>query len=231
MLQLGRKYQIQKLRQEALTRLECYFPPRLEDFKNRFASDWEGRDPDDEVKVFSDDAIEDVRLCDTRTVIILARSLHIPALLLPAFYLAAQSDILQVFEDHIDVDGVYWKLDVDDTRRIIVGQEALRKRSLEFLGYITKVPSPHCARKQICAGVLYAILRTELKVAHHDTRALVHAAWIEDAGLCSICTDFFVSYYELQRRQTWSELAGYFDLKGVKWPVTNRTGVQVCFYS
>lgn len=230
MLQLGTKYQIHQLRQEAMDRLVCYFPPRLEDFKNLHASDWEGRDPDDDSGSFPDGAV-DICLDDTWTILVLARALDIPALLPPAFYLAVQYDVPYFFEDHIDKDNVHWTLNSDDTRRIIMGQEALRRRSIEFLDYFTDAPSSNCVDRQRCAKEQHRIRKIHLKAAHYDTRALVHAAWVKGTNVCSTCIDHFVSHYEEERTKTWSELAEYFDLKEVEWPVTDSTGDQVCLFA
>ncbi|TCD67811.1 hypothetical protein EIP91_011939 [Steccherinum ochraceum] len=227
MLQLGTKYQIHHLRQEAIGRLEIYFPLRLQDFKNRFGSDWEGRVPGDG-NFFPrvHDTIDDVAEDDIWTTIVLARALDVPALLPPSFYLAAQCLTPDVFREHIDEDGVRWSLSSDDIQRIIVGQEALRKRSIEFLDYFTDAPSPNCVERRTCAKELRSVRRDQLTEAHYDTSALIHATWVKNSDLCSTCIDYFVSHYEEERTKTWSELAVYFELKEVEWPVTDSTEDQ-----
>ncbi|TCD67813.1 hypothetical protein EIP91_011941 [Steccherinum ochraceum] len=221
MLQLGTKYQIHHLRQEAISRLVFYFPPRLEDFKNRHATDWVGSDSGNDDQFSPDGAISNITTCHVWTVIVLARALDLPALLPPAFYLAAQYDTLLVFEESSDEDGVDWTLSADDTRRVVVGQEQLRRRSTEFLVFLTDKPSPGCASRRGCMDVQHTILRTLVQEAYLDTAALLHARWIDEYPLCSACTDHFTSHYEQERMRTWSELAEYFVLKEVKWPATN----------
>lgn len=232
MLQLGTKYQINPLRQEAISRLVFYFPPRLEDFKNRHATDWEGRIPGCDDQVFCDGPIDYIDTCHAWAVIVLARALDIPALLPPAFYLAAQYEPSEVFTDFTDNDDMTWTLSAEDTRRAIVGQEQLRRRTTELRMYLTDKPSSECIDRKACTETQSAIARIVLEDAYHDTKALLHATSFEKARpLCDICMDHFLSHYEQARSKSWSELAEYFDLKDVEWPVANSAEEEVCLFA
>ena len=215
MLQLGKKYHIDTLRQDAIRRLAEYFPSELDSFRNAYT--------DENVSYldgFVGDAL-DIRPRNAIAVVVLAQQCNVPRFLPPAFYLCAQLEMDEILCGYTDEDGSHWELSKEDMKRCLLGQQALRLNSQKRDRFVLE--AKHCLtcntrNTQRCTTVLESYRKYWWDTGGDDSRALYQSSWIANLGLCNSCLRHFSSKHDAVIKETWGDLAHCFDLE-VKWPI------------
>lgn len=204
MLQLGRKYSIDALAEGAIDRLQVYFPTKLIQFVN----DW----TDCNLNDFDEP-------CDfpqhTIAVINLARQLDLPRLLPSAFYLAAQLSEEILVLGYKDDGGRQWRLSREDLYKCLVGRSSLHERDIH---YLTARPCTDCLRRDECTKQLDSCKDTGV---NNFTAPL--ASFTGRLKLCEKCSSHFGAKQLAQRKEAWNNLANFFLLEGLEWPVPDPT--------
>lgn len=220
MLQIGTKYAIEALRQDAIRRLKTVFPASLSDFRNYYGCYLEdsSRDhpfPGDTMKLKADDAI---------AVVELARAFDLPVLLPSALFVGAQLDLENLIYGYTDDHGKLWKLTVDDMYRCLAGQEMLRAKSMKQICFaICKERSPLCrGDNEECQETLYQEMQEKVMKLPNDAQALSRHPWIdicELTDLCQPCKTYFSDQHAASVAEVWASLPEIFDIQGLEWPV------------
>lgn len=217
MLRLGHKYQIEHLRQDAVTRLGRYFPISLDDFHLNIRAA--------PGKQFPGDAIIDICPEDSIAVISMAQALELPRLLPTAFYVCAQLDWVVLVDGHKDADGTLWKLSQEELKRVLVGKAELERWSTQQMDFILLAElAPTCVHPPVsCASHLEATREEHINgtsgVYFERPGGLQDASWIRDLHLCNMCETYHTENCHVVRQSVWDDLASVFDLQDVEWPI------------
>lgn len=224
MLRLGTKYQIDILRQDAITRLKEHFPPLLKDFRNTLTGCYNttiyGTAP------YASKAIGDLSFRDAIAVIQMARTFELYSILPPAFYVCAQLGTKESINAYQDADGITWKLSRSDLTRREEGLRKLHKEAIHMVEFaVTARTSPGCMlynehHGMPCKDLLAAERENSLKHIHTDYGPLIASTdWLGNLELCDSCQEYFASELKHRRDQVWKGLATTFDLNEVDWPI------------
>lgn len=216
MLRLGTKYLIDHLRQDAIRRLKQRFPPRLADFRNLYASN---EDSFTSKHPLGNEAIELGDIQTAIAVVCLGRSMDVPSILPPAFYLCAQ--LVYPIDGYTDKNGTHWELARDDLRVCLHGELKLRKACVSQTKFaLCATCSPNCKEQVECVSKMKDSAPKFWSGLHKEAEALAEADWITEIGLCSICEAHFVSLHMAHREKVWRDLAKHFQLTAViEWPI------------
>ncbi|KAI0071962.1 hypothetical protein K474DRAFT_1651758, partial [Panus rudis PR-1116 ss-1] len=122
LLHLATKYQADSIRKEAIRRLIIWFPSNLKEFARSPAIRW--TEELDEFDV-QDLELSGVHKWDAIAAVNLARSMDVPEILPPAFYVCANLPIETLFKGHTDKNGRLHRLSVDDVKLCLSGKEKL----------------------------------------------------------------------------------------------------------
>jgi len=202
-LSLGSKYQIEFLRQEAVSRLEKYFPSQLANYPSFFSAGIGGID------IRPDDAI---------AVVDIARTYGLPCLLPTAFYTCCQLHTDTLVDGTTDVNGKVWSLCREDLKKCLNTLPELRdmvRLSLYPL-FCTGDEYDFCdSCKRLCEE-LAAHLIDPNKIQWPDCNPLlpfkVRLAVFQDVtifeknDICADCWKATEVYYDFGRIYTWASL-------------------------
>ena len=210
MLRLGQKYSIGMLRDEAVSRLETYFPVKYDDFIN-YCTDMEpDYGPEDS---FYQDTIR-LKPQDAIAVIILARSHDLPQLLPTAFYIAAQLENKLLTHGFRDEDGMHWKLSPDDLLKTLDGRTALHELDLEFF---SAEPVSDCKCPDDCSHAFDEYRKNESGRLGTFITPFFHPVVLGDVEVCEKCKDYFEEAHEKKCKDIWAKLPTLFHLEGLEW--------------
>ncbi|KAL4246431.1 hypothetical protein ABKN59_009645 [Abortiporus biennis] len=207
MLTIGMKYQIDKISQEAIRRLNFCFPTHLSNFiEQKVFLDGPSRSSDTPmvpIEMENKDAIQ---------VIHLANMFDITSVLPTAYYACAQ---LSIDELVMAVEDQLWSLDM--LRMCLNGRETLRKKDMSQLSTLfSREMSLNCEND--CSEGMAELLQ-ELQESGNlgGTNALSPSSawfesWAQDHNICKNCIQHCMSDYERLREETWSELGNLFGI-------------------
>ncbi|TCD68729.1 hypothetical protein EIP91_010013 [Steccherinum ochraceum] len=226
MLRLGSKYQILQLRHDAIRRLSECFPSCLDHFRNYY-TDGTPLDNDDEIQSNSIH-VPTINMCIA--VINLARSFDLPQLLPPAFYLSAMMENEVLVPGWTDEDGNHWQLSPQDLVRSLNGRAELHNMvATQRRPLLTAQVHENCIATNRCERALSDERDCPYDDAVENTlkdwKALITASrsWVPGVALCGRCLGGFQRRHNALRDQTWNNLAEFFELDGVEWPVKEQT--------
>ncbi|KAH8101938.1 hypothetical protein BXZ70DRAFT_1063939 [Cristinia sonorae] len=210
MLQLGSKYAVEPVRQDAIRRLKAVFAADLDTFEDRSYCITTDQDMDlDFVKVELRDAI---------AVVDLAQSFDLPMLLPLALYLCAQLDPKTLIFGFTDVNGKTWSLSSDNIYRVLLGLPQLRRASIVQQKFVQlQELSPECVSVENCKDILSQAAEDFLLALHDDANPLSGTSWLIRMGLCFPCQGTHRVRINKEREELWADLAKIFELD-VQWP-------------
>ncbi|KAF5340730.1 hypothetical protein D9611_007355 [Ephemerocybe angulata] len=205
MIRMGRKYDIDYLRHEALLRLTTEFPTTL--------SEWD-KLPHDYTQIHHQSGI----LFD---IVNLAHDNDIKSVLPAAYYLC-----IQEFEDLLtgtarDDESVA-QVSYDVKRECILGRERLFRAQTDHLfGWVDNVGcSDKCTQPARCRAAGSSLIKALYVPMPEPARTLER--WIEfkqfvpmqTMALCQVCSKDAERAHEEGRQQIWNNLPSYFGLPG-----------------
>lgn len=211
LLQLGSKYQIERMKTDAIRRLKTCFPDNLEDFVNA-RTDRDLFDNKDDSKFYQSTALS-LHFSHCRDVITLARRHDLDSLLPSAFYAYAQMKMEGII--NADAARVMSRMSNADRARCVNGRfnlkMALRRNLLVTL---QQAGISDCLTPQSCTNK--RMERTEC-LCDWDVSSwalMDKRIFKRDFALnfCATCTNRCTSTYDKKRQETWTNLRAYFDL-------------------
>ncbi|TCD60223.1 hypothetical protein EIP91_010531 [Steccherinum ochraceum] len=221
MLRLGTKYQIECLRDDAVRRLGACFPSQLDTFTTLYTSELfkKGlvlRYPHDVIVLKQNHVV---------AVVELAQTFDLHHLLPSALYMCAQLSIDMKLNGYRDRDGRNWVLSKSTLKRCLAGEAKLRLETREQEKFVMLgESSPDCPRSSSCERRLASTRRHRLRAMQETPNALSGSKWIEDIGLCEMCCTYFVQKHVGHQLKVWKNLAKYFELGDMEWPVSSQDG-------
>ncbi|TCD70984.1 hypothetical protein EIP91_000482 [Steccherinum ochraceum] len=216
LLRLGSKYQVERIRDEAIRRLRQCFPEKLEDYatartRSELFSRKIGRD-------YYCNASISLAFLDCRDTIDLARSHNLDDLLPAAFHAFASAPTVDILE---------WGTPggIQDILRVLEGRERLdhaARRNLHAAASL--VSTGDCKNPERCRSARVSLVR-QLAV-HRMARNLClldHGMFESEFHIyvCAPCTKLRNDLWEEKRAETWSKLREYFDLPPASAPVAD----------
>lgn len=196
-LRLGRKYELDSLREEAIFRLSAHYPSTLTDFDNRGDTLSLIEDPDE---VIGD-------------VISLAYENGLHAILPAAYVICCQN---YTFKDILQ--GKLIKLSAEERTTCLLGwKNIIDIQHLEVLTLIQPGPTPLCVRPGLCSEVKNALYRkiTISGVTSVTPMEKLGCDW--EVGLCSHCIAVRQGKHDICRKIIWESLPTWLELP--KWEV------------
>ncbi|TCD70987.1 hypothetical protein EIP91_000485 [Steccherinum ochraceum] len=221
MLRLGSKFEVERIKAEAIRRFKLCFPMLLEDFMTADTVCML-REYADETRYYASTACGiSLSLGDCRAVINLARSFNLEYLLPAAFYACAQIPTEQLVLPKYGriIGGASWVLSSEDLVLCLNLKEwlnlTLRENIADCLETVGESwsdcdnsgPNPCMELKN---RILFRLSRVNI-----GTSALLDDAILEDEPLpidfCGACTSDCRDAYEESRQATWTKLRERFD--------------------
>ena len=224
MLRLGIKYNMDALRQNAMDRLQWYFPTRFVEFVNFHARKSNERaDECTNAQVFHQDAVH-IGAEAAIAVIVIARSHDLPMLLPAAFYIAAQLSHMDMVQGYTDDDGKRWTLSTDDVVACLDGRKALQNRSVDQLDFLFSAqPSPTCSPDSNCQDDLYDfrsfLIDAATLAGHTNPLSSRERERTVVTSLCPECKSHFDRQFARTCEDIWRSPPVMFGFSGFKWPI------------
>lgn len=205
-LRLSTKYQIQSLREQAISQLTTAFPDTLQGYLSRSRTAL---------------VVEDVERPNTE-LISLARETCAMHLLPAAFHWAAtigmymDSETCEDFWEGAKCSGTD-KLSNEDLTKMSFGREQLRRAVYRQIGSFLYEPSPSACCRGTCDRLKKETLSADWWIGFTESAEpfsphLKTELGKSLAGLCPLCKDVMWLSVEAGRRKVWDDLPSYFAL-------------------
>ncbi|KAH8101956.1 hypothetical protein BXZ70DRAFT_1007185 [Cristinia sonorae] len=204
MLQLGMKYQIDDIKQEAIECLSYRFPSRLGYFA---------------------DLAKGVSYKHIIPIVALAWKFELYDILPVAFYWCSQMSVDELIHGWVDEHGTQWRLSPEDQARCLKGLSTLRLQCIKEWAFLLHgKPTERCADREGCEsriakfGVKYldgTFPHTETPLTHWWSMSLPR-----DCQLCRSCMDEVQRQFNKGRIEAWNALPTTFGISNlVQWTI------------
>jgi hypothetical protein len=202
-LQLGSKYAIDQMRDEAIQRLSYEFPSRLQDF---------------------DELGDQLLLIEELPglyydVIKLARNHNIPSILPLALYFCVACEDFQpelILRGILREDGTLATLSSDDQQACLTGYyNLIRAQAAETFTWLEPNQNAalfrQCYTPKTCARTRAKLLQG---LWHPWPRCIALGSWDDEWGndMCKICTSQAITHHNIGRKKIWEKLPSLFGL-------------------
>lgn len=197
MLRIGKKYKLNHLHDEAITRLQSEFPSTLEN--------WEVMSPEYTHIVLQKGILFDI--------VNLATECGVWSIFPAAYYLCVQ-DLDPLLSGEQRDDGTVARLPFSIQKACILGREKILIAQAEHtLGWLDDEEiSDRCENPMACARACLEISRCIWKPMPDVSRGLEKWSDVKTDGLCRSCREDAKEIHQDGRQKMWEMLPSFFDL-------------------
>ncbi|KAF8957728.1 hypothetical protein BDZ97DRAFT_1737158 [Flammula alnicola] len=209
MLRLGKKYQFDHFRDDALERLKVDLPAKLADWECVFDVDAGGVDDESPGWYTFNNEVD---------VINIALEVGIQSILPIVYYLCLSNhDLAIIFDGLPRIDGTTARLHPDSQRVLVLGREkvirAMLKHTYRWLKAKKIVPCEICVTQEKCSEARIQALESGLPSFSSEVHVALDTLNSKyTKGFCRPCTLASIEAHEAGRQKVWQELPSYFGL-------------------
>ncbi|KAI0080998.1 hypothetical protein K474DRAFT_1657180 [Panus rudis PR-1116 ss-1] len=211
MLELGTKYRIAYVREEAMRRMRQLFPPSLADFPHHYiiySKEFRPRD----TKTVS--VVIDHYMC--YSAVSMVRRLNLDTFLPPILYICAQSSVEEMFTG---LSSGEWT--IDDLQLCMQGIEPMMDdRIAGYAPLFRHELDADCRTPSKCKTSITRFLQYKGAGMGHGVPDVLFIerplALLKNMGMCLYCLAHYATIFEKLRKEIWNKLGGYFGVE--PWP-------------